>query len=77
MVCPPPPYHLLPSSRQLTTQLEPREFNVVSAVKAVNREKNRSTDFLPMESGRVHLTPKPGGFFIFHYLHVISNIFTV
>ncbi|KAK8740307.1 hypothetical protein OTU49_002840, partial [Cherax quadricarinatus] len=39
---------------------QPRDFNVVSAVKPVNREKNRSTDHLPMENGRVHLTPKPG-----------------
>lgn len=29
-------------------------------MKPVNREKNRSSDHLPMENGRVHLTPKPG-----------------
>lgn len=45
---------------QLVTHFQPRDFNVVSAMKPVNREKNRSTDHLPMENGRVHLTPKPG-----------------
>lgn len=45
---------------QLVTHFQPRDFNVVSAVKPANREKNRSTDHLPMENGRVHLTPKPG-----------------
>lgn len=45
---------------QLITHFQPRDFNVVSAMKPVNREKNRNTDHLPMENGRVHLTPKPG-----------------
>ncbi|XP_063603042.1 tyrosine-protein phosphatase 99A-like isoform X3 [Penaeus indicus] len=56
----PQPWYLLSHQFKLVTHFQPRDFNVVSAVKPVNREKNRSTDHLPMENGRVHLTPKPG-----------------
>nr|XP_053639721.1 tyrosine-protein phosphatase 99A-like [Cherax quadricarinatus] len=56
----PQPWYLLTHQYKLVTHFQPRDFNVVSAVKPVNREKNRSTDHLPMENGRVHLTPKPG-----------------
>ncbi|XP_064093654.1 tyrosine-protein phosphatase 99A-like isoform X2 [Macrobrachium nipponense] len=56
----PQPWYLLNHQFKLVTHFQPRDFNVVSAVKPVNREKNRSTDHLPMENGRVHLTPKPG-----------------
>lgn len=33
---------------------------MVSANKSSNAHKNRSSSILPIESGRVHLTPKPG-----------------
>ena len=42
------------------THFIPCDYNVVSAMKPVNREKNRTTEHLPMENGRVHLTPKAG-----------------
>ena len=56
----PLPWFLLNHQHRLVTNFQPRDFNVVSAVKPVNRDKNRSLDHLPMENGRVHLTPKPG-----------------
>ncbi|KAK8381218.1 hypothetical protein O3P69_008230 [Scylla paramamosain] len=56
----PQSWYLLSHQYKLITHFQPRDFNVVSAMKPVNREKNRSTDHLPMENGRVHLTPKPG-----------------
>ncbi|CAH2003519.1 unnamed protein product [Acanthoscelides obtectus] len=44
----------------LVTRFVPRDYNLVSANKIVNKPKNRSTQLLPVESARVHLTPKPG-----------------
>lgn len=44
---------------QLVTNFQTREFNLVSANKPVNLPKNR-TRILPVESYRVHLSPKPG-----------------
>lgn len=45
---------------QLVTSFQCKDFNLVSANKAINQPKNRSTTILPIESSRVHLTPKPG-----------------
>ncbi|CAL4125434.1 unnamed protein product, partial [Meganyctiphanes norvegica] len=56
----PLPWYLLSHQYKLVTHFIPRDYNVVSAMKPVNREKNRTTDHLPMENGRVHLTPKAG-----------------
>ncbi|CAL4156072.1 unnamed protein product, partial [Meganyctiphanes norvegica] len=56
----PQPWYLLSHQFKLVSHITPRDFNVVSAVKPVNRDKNRTTDHLPMENGRVHLTPKAG-----------------
>lgn len=39
---------------------QPKDFNLVSANKSCNQVKNRILDILPIESSRVHLTPKPG-----------------
>lgn len=47
------------SDLQLVTSFQPKDFNLVSANKPSNQSKNRG-DILPMESSRVHLTPKPG-----------------
>ncbi|KAK4304169.1 hypothetical protein Pmani_023889 [Petrolisthes manimaculis] len=56
----PQPAFLLTHQYKLVTQFQPRDFNLVSAGKACNQEKNRSPNHLPTENGRVHLTPKPG-----------------
>lgn len=45
---------------QLVTSFQPKDFNLVSANKPCNQLKNRTLDLLPVESARVHLTPKPG-----------------
>lgn len=42
------------------TSFQAKDFNLVSANKPCNVLKNRSRDILPVESARVHLTPKPG-----------------
>jgi len=47
-------------SFQLVTSFLPKDFNLVSANKPCNQLKNRTLDLLPVESARVHLTPKPG-----------------
>jgi len=47
-------------SFQLVTSFQPKDFNLVSANKPCNQLKNRTLDLLPVESARVHLTPKPG-----------------
>ncbi|XP_049782864.1 tyrosine-protein phosphatase 99A-like isoform X1 [Schistocerca cancellata] len=44
---------------RLITSFQPKDFNLVSANKPCNHFKNRSC-ILPIESSRVHLTPKPG-----------------
>lgn len=44
---------------QLVTNFQSRDYNVVSANKPINLPKNRS-GILPIESYRVHLSPKPG-----------------
>lgn len=45
---------------QLVTSFQCKEFNLVSATKVINQPKNRRMDVVPVESSRVHLTPKPG-----------------
>ncbi|CAH1153716.1 unnamed protein product [Phaedon cochleariae] len=45
---------------RLVTSFVCRDFNLVSANKPVNQSKNRCAVILPVESARVHLTPKPG-----------------
>lgn len=45
---------------QMVTAFQPKDYNLVSANKSCNQPKNRSQQFVPVESSRVHLTPKPG-----------------
>ncbi|KAJ8955435.1 hypothetical protein NQ318_003534, partial [Aromia moschata] len=45
---------------RLVTSFVCRDFNLVSANKPINQPKNRCAVILPVESARVHLTPKPG-----------------
>jgi protein tyrosine phosphatase len=54
------PLKILFFSFQLVTSFQPKDFNLVSANKPCNQLKNRTLDLLPVESARVHLTPKPG-----------------
>ncbi|XP_076362408.1 putative receptor-type tyrosine-protein phosphatase mosPTP-1 isoform X1 [Tachypleus tridentatus] len=51
---------LLEKQFKLVTAYKPKDFNLTSAMKSCNKLKNRSLDLLPMESYRVHITPKPG-----------------
>ncbi|KAK9890036.1 hypothetical protein WA026_008843 [Henosepilachna vigintioctopunctata] len=45
---------------KLVTSFQCKDFNLVSSNKVINQPKNRRLDILPVESSRVHLTPKPG-----------------
>lgn len=45
---------------QLVTAWKPKDFNLVSATKACNVNKNRNPEIVPIETARVHLTPKAG-----------------
>lgn len=45
---------------QLVTSFQCKDFNLVSANKVINQPKNRMMTIVPVESSRVHLTPKPG-----------------
>ncbi|XP_067128847.1 tyrosine-protein phosphatase 99A-like isoform X4 [Centruroides vittatus] len=51
---------LLERQFKLLTSFKARDFNVVSALKPCNKMKNRSLNLIPIESSRVHITPKPG-----------------
>ena len=46
----------------MATQFVPQDYNVLSALKPSNRHKNRTDHILPLESSRVHLTPKVKAF---------------
>ncbi|CAB3361379.1 Hypothetical predicted protein [Cloeon dipterum] len=50
---------LLDSQFSLLTGFAPQDFHLTSATKQSNGHKNRSSDLLPLENSRVHLTPKP------------------
>ncbi|KAJ8913189.1 hypothetical protein NQ315_009026, partial [Exocentrus adspersus] len=45
---------------RLVTSFLCKDFHLVSANKPINQPKNRCAVILPVESSRVHLTPKPG-----------------
>lgn len=53
-------WSLLERQFKLVTVFKAKDFNVVSAVKPCNKGKNRSLNLIPIESHRVHITPKPG-----------------
>lgn len=52
---------LLEKQYKLVTNFRPKDFNVVSALKQVNKGKNRSLNLIPLEQHRVHITPKIPG----------------
>lgn len=54
------PWKPLDYQFKLATSFQPKDFNLVSSNKVINQPKNRRADILPVESSRVHLTPKPG-----------------
>lgn len=45
---------------QQVIKFKPRDIYLVSANKPVNQKKNRCAILIPIESSRVHLTPRPG-----------------
>jgi len=51
---------LLETQYKRVTAFQPKDFDLVSASKACNLEKNRCQELVPVENSRVHLTPKPG-----------------
>ena len=51
--------NLLEKQFKLITEFQAKDVNMSSAMKLVNTVKNR-TGIVPLESSRVHLTPKPG-----------------
>ncbi|KAG7198497.1 hypothetical protein KM043_005870 [Ampulex compressa] len=50
----------LEAQYKLVTSWKPKDFNLVSAIKPCNTHKNRNAEVIPIETARVHLTPKPG-----------------
>ncbi|GBL79845.1 Tyrosine-protein phosphatase 99A [Araneus ventricosus] len=51
---------LLEKQFKLVTSFKAKDFSIISATKACNRAKNRNQNIIPVESYRVHITPKPG-----------------
>ncbi|XP_054721502.1 tyrosine-protein phosphatase 99A-like [Uloborus diversus] len=51
---------LLEKQFKLVTSFKPKDFSIISATKSCNRTKNRNINIIPIESYRVHITPKPG-----------------
>ena len=47
-------------SLQLVTRFKPKDYHTSSALLTINKDKNRSTDLLPIELSRVRLPNKPG-----------------
>ncbi|XP_043278887.1 tyrosine-protein phosphatase 99A isoform X3 [Venturia canescens] len=54
------PWNSLEAQYKLVTAWKPKDFNLVSATKACNVNKNRNPEIVPIETARVHLTPKAG-----------------
>ncbi|RWS15892.1 tyrosine-protein phosphatase 99A-like protein [Dinothrombium tinctorium] len=52
---------LLERQYKLVTSFRAKDFNVVSALKPCNKGKNRSLNLIPLESHRVHITPRTPG----------------
>lgn len=51
---------LLDHQFHLVTNFAVQDFHLSSAIKTCNVQKNRNAALVPVESGRVYLTPKPG-----------------
>ena len=54
------PWQLLDRQFKLATAYQPQEVQFMAALKPCNQSKNQNFDFLPIESARVPLTPRPG-----------------
>ncbi len=54
------PWQLLDRQFKLSTAYRPQESEFVAALKPFNQSKNQNFDFLPIETARVALVPKPG-----------------
>ncbi len=54
------PWQLLDRQFKLATAYRPQEIQFNSALKACNQGKNQNFDYLPIESSRVVISPKPG-----------------
>ncbi|UYV84464.1 PTPRZ1 [Cordylochernes scorpioides] len=52
---------LLDKHFKLVTSFSARDYNVVSAVKPCNKNKNRSLNVIPLEMYRVHISQQPDG----------------
>lgn len=52
---------LLEKQFKLATSFRAKDFNVISALKPCNKGKNRSLNLIPLESHRVHITPRSPG----------------
>lgn len=53
-------WSLLERQYRLVASFKAKDFNVVSALKPCNKQKNRTLNLIPLEAHRVHITPKPG-----------------
>lgn len=53
-------WSLLERQYRLVASFKAKDFNVVSALKPCNKNKNRTLNLIPLEAHRVHITPKPG-----------------
>lgn len=53
-------WSLLERQYRLMASFKAKDFNVVSALKPANKNKNRTLNLIPLEAHRVHITPKPG-----------------
>lgn len=53
-------WSLLERQYRLVASFKANDFNVVSALKPCNKNKNRTLNLIPLEAHRVHITPKPG-----------------
>lgn len=54
------PWQLLDRQFKLATAYHPQEVQFMAALKPCNQSKNQNFDYLPIESHRVALSPKPG-----------------
>lgn len=53
-------WSLLERQYRLVASFKAKDFNVVSALKPCNKNKNRTLNLIPLEAHRVHITPKAG-----------------
>lgn len=51
---------LLEAQFKLVTEMQPSEYQYMSAQMECNQEKNRQSSLIPLESWRIPLAPKPG-----------------